>query len=126
MSFMCLDCEIPYLLCIHEWDELGGQPVNMIAAGEAINKIITENCPNVNRQVQQVLNVAEEAGEFVGAFRRHNGMATRRGSSQEDVEDELADVIIAAYVAGAALEIDIESAIRRKLKIIFQRGWTNE
>lgn len=46
---------------------------------------------------QQVMCVVEEAGEFVGAYRRHAGMARRTGPWSE-VEAELADVLMATHV----------------------------
>lgn len=70
----------------------------------------------------QVLCVAEEAGEFVGAFRRWVGMARRDGPF-EDVEAELADVVISAYAAAHALGIDLDAAIRAKADTVLTRGW---
>ena len=93
-------------------------------AGKYINNC-TQSIYAVDNKVQalaQVLCVAEEAGEFVGAVRRNMGLARRNGSMQ-DVEDELADVIISAFVAGAALNIDIEKAIKSKLDKVMSRGW---
>ncbi len=73
-------------------------------------------------EIQQVLCLAEEAGEFVGAYRRWKGMARRDGTF-DDVAAELADVVISAYICGDALDIDLDHAIEEKLKIIFSRGW---
>ena len=50
--------------------------------------------------VQQVLALAEEAGEFTAAYRRWAGLARRTGP-WHDVEAELADVVITAYVTAA-------------------------
>ena len=55
--------------------------------------------------VQQVLALAEEAGEFTAAYRRWAGLARRPGP-WHDVETELADVVITAYVTAAVLGID--------------------
>lgn len=73
-------------------------------------------------QIAQVLCVAEEAGEFVGAYRRWVGMARRNGPI-EDVQAELADVVISAYCAAEALEFDLDSAIAEKLGVVMTRGW---
>lgn len=70
----------------------------------------------------QVLNVVGEAGEFTEAYRRYTGHARRPGSL-EDVSQELADVIISAYVAGERLGIDLDSQIQAKQKIIMTRGF---
>ena len=53
----------------------------------------------VNRQV---LGLAEEVGEFVGAYRRWSGQARRTGSA-EDMWEELADVVITAFVTAHEL-----------------------
>ena len=71
----------------------------------------------------QVLCVAEEAGEFVGAYRRFMGMARRRGS-HEEMSLELADVVISAFVAADICGIDLVDSIDFKLAKIFSRGWS--
>jgi len=71
---------------------------------------------------RQVLCVAEEAGEFVGAYRRWKGMARRSGSF-DDVRLELADVVITAYVAADVIGFELDRAIEDKLTIVFNRGW---
>jgi NTP pyrophosphatase (non-canonical NTP hydrolase) len=71
---------------------------------------------------RQVLCLAEETGELVGAYRRWSGQARRSGSF-EDVETELADVVITAYVLAEELGMDLDAAIRRKLDVVFTRGW---
>jgi NTP pyrophosphatase (non-canonical NTP hydrolase) len=72
--------------------------------------------------VQQVLAVAEEAGEFTAAYRRWAGLA-RRSGPWHDVEAELADVVITAYVTAAVLGIDLDAAARAKAEVVFTRGW---
>lgn len=72
--------------------------------------------------VRQVLALAEEVGEFVGAFRRWSGQARRSGSF-EDVESELADVVITAFVTAEVLGIKLEQQISRKFDVIMNRGW---
>ena len=71
---------------------------------------------------RQVLALAEEVGEFVGAFRRHANMARRTGSFAE-VKEELADVIITAYITAEYLNIDIDTEIDKKIVKLFERGW---
>ncbi|MFI1916056.1 hypothetical protein [Nocardia sp. NPDC020380] len=72
-----------------------------------------------------VLALAEEAGEFVGAYRRWSGQARRTGSF-DDVRAELADVVIISWLAAAELGIDLDAAIADKLKVMFERGWRDE
>jgi len=50
--------------------------------------------------IRQVLALAEEAGEMVGAYRRWTGRARRTGTADE-FRAELADVVITAYVTAA-------------------------
>lgn len=67
-----------------------------------------------------VLCVAEEAGEFVAAYRRWAGLA-RRSGTREELEAEIADVVIAAWSAGTGLGIDMEAAVRRKAVTVLDR-----
>lgn len=83
---------------------------------------LAEHFPADQLPQQQVLCLAEEAGEFVGAYRRWAGMARRRGP-WEDVRVELADVVLAAYVTAQVLGIDLDEAIREKAVDITTRGW---
>ncbi len=71
---------------------------------------------------RQVLAIAEECGEFVGAFRRWSGQARRTGTWQQ-MEDELADIIITAFATAYVFDMDIAVIIERKLGVIFHRGW---
>jgi NTP pyrophosphatase (non-canonical NTP hydrolase) len=72
--------------------------------------------------LRQTLALAEEAGEFVGAVRRHYGLARRTGSFA-DVEAELADVVITAFVTAHTMGIDLEQAVAAKLGQVYTRGW---
>jgi NTP pyrophosphatase (non-canonical NTP hydrolase) len=73
----------------------------------------------------QVLALAEEAGEAVGAARRHLGMA-RRTSTKHEVATELADVVITTFVLANLLDIDLPTEIEDKVKLIFGRPWRDE
>lgn len=75
-----------------------------------------------NRAEGQVLMLVEEAGEFAAAYRRWTGMARRSGTF-DDVSAELADVVIGAWVVADFLNVDLNTAIRDKLQVIFSRGW---
>ncbi|MFI5912533.1 MazG nucleotide pyrophosphohydrolase domain-containing protein [Dactylosporangium sp. NPDC051541] len=75
--------------------------------------------------LRQALALAEEAGEFVGAVRRHFGFARRTGPFS-DVEAELADVVLTAFVTAHTLGIDLEKALAAKLDVIYTRGWREE
>lgn len=72
--------------------------------------------------VTQVLMVAEEAGEFVGAFRRFTGRARRSGTFEE-MAAELADVVIGAACCARFVGVDLDAEIARKLDKVFSRGW---
>lgn len=71
---------------------------------------------------RQVLNLAEEVGEFVGAYRRYTGQARRTGTAEE-MHDELADVVLTAFVTAAEMKIDLEAVIAAKLAKVYSRGW---
>lgn len=89
---------------------------------EIMQQIRCAGFDSSQESVQQVMCLAEEVGEFVGAYRRWAGMA-RRSGPWSDVEDELADVIIVAMCTADAFGIDIRSALTRKLHILVTRGW---
>lgn len=71
---------------------------------------------------RQALALAEEVGEFVGAWRRWRGQA-RRSDTVDHVIEELADVVITAYVTAAEQGWDLNEAVRNKLNTIMTRGW---
>ena len=73
--------------------------------------------------VRNVLAVAEQAGAFVGAYRRAAGLARRPGNT-ETVRAELADLVITAYLAAGTLRIDLDAAIADQLTPpVVHRGW---
>lgn len=69
----------------------------------------------------QAMNVVGEAGEFAEAYRRYTGNARRVGS-REEVEAELADIIISSYVFAARAGINLDAAVIRKGEIVMSRG----
>lgn len=72
--------------------------------------------------LRQVLNLAEEAGEAVGAYRRAAGHARRVGTWQ-DFQQEIGDVVVTAYVLAEEAGFDLDEAIHDKLQVIYSRGW---
>lgn len=74
------------------------------------------------RELRYVSGVAEEVGEFVGAYHKYSGLG-RRSVTWQEVQDELADVLITAHVAAHVLGVDVERAVAGKLEVIFSRGW---
>lgn len=96
-----------------------------VPVGRIIAKLRENGFGAEGGQIRQVLCLAEEVGEFVGAYRRWAGMARRQGF-QEDVEAELADVVITSFVAAEELDIDLEQAVARKLEKIFARPWRDD
>jgi NTP pyrophosphatase (non-canonical NTP hydrolase) len=97
--------------------------VSLPGLAETINTAcLRQNFPAGTLRYQQVLCLAEETGEFVGAYRRWAGLA-RRAGTWEDVTAELADVVISAYAAANVLGIDLDAAWRAKARVILTRGW---
>lgn len=86
-----------------------------------LGRDLADLLPAESADTRQVLAVAEEAGEFVGAYRRWAGLA-RRDGSWDDVEAELADVVIAAYVTAAVLGVDLDAAVRAKAVVVASRA----
>ena len=75
-----------------------------------------------NQPERQILALSEEVGEFVGSYRRWRGWA-RRSDTEDHVVEELADVVITAFVTAAEQGWDLMAAIEKKESIIFSRGW---
>ncbi|GAA1534892.1 hypothetical protein GCM10009678_16550 [Actinomadura kijaniata] len=100
-------------------------PTEPSALGAVIAERLRAHFPPDNERDRQVMALAEEVGEFVGAYRRWSGNARRTGSFDE-VRDELADVVITAYVTAAVLDIDLDEAVGAKAAKIFTRGWRDE
>jgi NTP pyrophosphatase (non-canonical NTP hydrolase) len=73
-------------------------------------------------RAQQTIAMGEEAGEFLKAARRYMGMARKTGTFEE-MSEELADVIITAYVTAEIFQIDLSSEVDNKLEVILSRGW---
>lgn len=99
------------------------RPLTLPALAATINTAcLAAGFPKATLPAQQVLCLAEETGEFTGAYRRWAGLARRTGT-WEEVTAELADVVIAAYTTAAALGIDLDTAWRAKAAVILTRGW---
>jgi NTP pyrophosphatase (non-canonical NTP hydrolase) len=69
--------------------------------------------------------VAEEAGEFLGEWRRLQGFARRAGDRGKMLE-ELSDVVISALVMFWNLGENPEDHVRAKLLKIISRGYVNK
>jgi NTP pyrophosphatase (non-canonical NTP hydrolase) len=103
-----------------DWSHLAGDlPMEAALIADQLRRNGFDPATAVQRQV---LGLAEETGEFVGAYRRWSGQARRSGTADEMVE-ELADVIITAFVTAHELDVDINAAIGAKLAKIHTRGW---
>ncbi len=74
-----------------------------------------------NAELTQMLVLAEETGEAVKAFRQWKGLA-RRLTHKSYFTDELADVVITAYVAAELTDVDLDAAVAAKLAVIKDRG----
>jgi NTP pyrophosphatase (non-canonical NTP hydrolase) len=100
-----------------------GAQVSLPGLAAAINAAcLHAGFPAATLRSQQVLCLAEETGEFVGAYRRWAGLARRTGP-WHDVCAELADVVIAAYTTADVLGIGLDAAWRAKARTIVARGW---
>lgn len=73
----------------------------------------------------QAMKVAEEAGEFIGAYNRYKGFCRRKAELKE-VQKELADVIIASFIMFAVLDADAQMYVKAKLFDVITRGYVNK
>ena len=94
----------------------------LVVEGQAIALRLNENGFKPDGGIRQAIALVEEAGEFIGAFRRWKGMARRTGTETE-VQEELADVIITAFVTAQEFGWDINEIIQDKLGELHTRGW---
>jgi NTP pyrophosphatase (non-canonical NTP hydrolase) len=69
-----------------------------------------------------VMGVAEEAGEFVGAYLRWAGQSRRTGT-REEMAEELADVVVTAFAAAQVIGIDLHAAAVAKARKMLTRGF---
>lgn len=81
-----------------------------------------ERFPNGQIGDAATLCVAEEAGEFVKAYRRWRGYSRTPGDF-DSMADELADVVISAFFAADDYGIDLPARIRATVQRILTRGW---
>lgn len=102
-----------------------GPAAGLAEFAETVTGHLAANFAPATLPVQQVLALAEEAGEFTAAYRRWAGMARRPGT-WADVRAELADVVITAYVTARVLGIDLDDAWHAKAQIVLSRGWRQE
>ncbi|MCP2337880.1 hypothetical protein [Actinomadura rupiterrae] len=79
-------------------------PAQMARLAADITRNLREHFPQDGERVRQALALAEEAGEFVAAYRRWTGRARRTGT-HTDMAAELADVLITAYVTAHVLDL---------------------
>lgn len=111
--------------CVHDFlypplpGVLGELPAHAAVIAECLRRNGFDPAQAVNRQV---LGLAEETGEFVAAYRRWSGQARRSGTA-EQMYEELADVIITAFVTAHELGVDIAAVIAAKLATVHTRGW---
>jgi NTP pyrophosphatase (non-canonical NTP hydrolase) len=86
---------------------------------------VRQEAEGIDPLTRQVICAAEEMGEMVGAYRRWAGLARRKGT-KEDLEQEIADVLIVTALVAHRAGIDIDTAVANKLKVIYSRGWKEE
>jgi len=99
------------------------QPTRLASTARRIATAHGEHFDPTTAAVRQVLAVTEAAGKFVGAYRRATSLARRPGAHAE-LRADLADVVIAAYVAAVTLDIDLDQAIAEQLTTqIPTPGW---
>lgn len=101
--------------------DLGAMPG---IARDIAQKIRNAGFPASQERARQMICLAEEVGELLKAWRRFHGWA-RKSGEWADVRDEMADVVITAFVTASVLDIDLSLAVARKVEDIYNRGWTD-
>ncbi len=83
---------------------------------------------NTSQEVELLMNMTkltEEVGELAEQMLKYQGRqrSAKGDFNLVDLEDEVADVIIAASMMSVVLEVDIEKAIQRKVEKIKTKRW---
>src|ERR1700722_13207545 len=104
---------------------LGDLPELTGLLAQKIKETSSQGATDQEWKDSQAMCVVEEAGEFIGEYRRLKGFA-RRDGNREHMLEELADVVISAMVMFWNLDADPHDAIQRKLKKIITRGYVNK
>ena len=89
-------------------------------ASELIRKMTEAGFKSNMMRAQQVMCMAEEAGEAVKAARRYMGLARTPGTLEE-LREELADVVIASAAMAEAFGIDLETAVAHRMEYVMDR-----
>ena len=95
----------------------------LTTVGESVTWLNSHRPVDDREITMRVLKVAEEAGEAAAAWIGATGQNPRKGvtHSRADVAAELADVVIAALVAVASLDIDPATALTAKATAVSAR-----
>jgi NTP pyrophosphatase (non-canonical NTP hydrolase) len=74
--------------------------------------------------IQQCLLLGEEVGELFKAIRKQQNLTVDPRSRIDNVEEELADVLIYLCAIANRLDVDLEDAFRKKEARNEERVWT--
>ncbi len=73
---------------------------------------------------RKMLMLTEEVGELAKAIRGHIGMGFSESTSKNEVEEEIADVLIITLGLASKLKIDVVAALLRKEAKNEKRTWS--
>jgi NTP pyrophosphatase (non-canonical NTP hydrolase) len=96
--------------------------IDLLGSAVIIRNELDKHFDPATAAYRQVMCTGEEAGEFIKAYRQWAGLARQKGTRKK-VEEELADIIITAYVTAVVLGIDLDEAVEDKLQDVLTRGW---
>lgn len=76
----------------------------------------------------QVMKIAEEYGEFVNEFLKIHGWQRKSKQknpelTKEDMAEELADVVLVAFLAGKRLNINLDEELKEKIAKVKERKY---
>lgn len=92
---------------------------------DIIRRELWKYFPRSQERERQVIAMGEEVGEFMGAARRYMGMARRNGT-YEEMAEELADVVITAFITAEVFDIQLNAEISSKISKILTRGYKED
>jgi len=104
--------------------------MNIQETQEKIYKFKKERGFNTTDPVQEMFHMIEEVGELSKAIRKSQNMGLdyskmkKENNLKQDVEEELADVLIFLFNIATIHGIDIEKAFNDKWEVNQKRTWT--
>ena len=88
---------------------------------DAFFRSLGKSSSDCERVLARAVKLSEETGELSGEVLGFLGLQRKsklEGKNLDDVSDEIADVVIVAFLLAKSMDVDVPSALARKIKKI--------